>query len=129
MKQDKQEYIAKLEKAISQKYGDDTIDNPRKFWNEDKEREYIKQSKLFVQKQNKSDAQVEKVETDGFLINKKLLSRDTNRICSVCNKYSFDVRDDLYLNKFECCWRCHIQWVDGREERWATGWRPEKENK
>jgi len=54
MKQDKQEYIAKLEKAISQKYGDDTIDNPRKFWNEDKEREYIKQSKLFVQKQNKS---------------------------------------------------------------------------
>ena len=121
-------YIPKLEKAIAQKYGAETIDNPRKFWNEDKEREYIKQSKLFAQKQNKSDAQVEKVETDGFLINKKLLSRENiKRTCSVCEKYSFSFQDSLYINKYETCYVCYIKWVEGREERWKSGWRPNKE--
>ena len=40
----KQDYIAKLEKAISQKYGDETIDNPKRFWDENKEKEYLRQS-------------------------------------------------------------------------------------
>tara|TARA_Y100000310_G_C20315513_1_gene638237 strand:- start:267 stop:656 length:390 start_codon:yes stop_codon:yes gene_type:complete len=122
-------YIPKLEKAIAQKYGPEAVDNPRKFWDEGKEQEYIQQSKLFVEKLRKNETQLEKVEQDGFLINKKLLTKDTNRVCSVCDKYSFDVRNNLYMNKFECCWRCYIKWVDGREERWATGWRPNHENK
>jgi hypothetical protein len=37
-------YIAKLEKAITQKYGEEAINNPRRFWDEDKEKEYIQQS-------------------------------------------------------------------------------------
>jgi len=122
-------YIPKLEKAIAQKYGPEAIDNPRKFWDETKEQEYIQQSKLFVEKLKKNEAQIEKVETDGFLVNKKLLNKDTNRVCSVCNEYSFDVRDNLYINKFDCCWKCHIRWIEGREERWLSGWRPKKENK
>ena len=32
MSEDKQQYIAKLEKAISQKYGEEAINNPRRFW-------------------------------------------------------------------------------------------------
>jgi len=120
-------YIPKLEQAIAQKYGAEAIDNPRKFWDEDKEQEYIEQSKLTVEKLRKSEAQVEKVETDGFLINKKLLNKDTNRLCLVCNEYSFDVRDGLYMNKFECCRSCYIKWIEDREERWLAGWRPEKE--
>ena len=122
-------YIPKLEKAIAQKYGPEAIDNPRKFWDETKEQEYIQQSKLFAEKLKKNEAQIEKVETDGFLVNKKLLNKDTNRVCSVCNEYSFDVRDNLYINKFDCCWKCYIQWIEGREERWLSGWRPKKENK
>jgi hypothetical protein len=128
MKKDKQEYIAKLEKAISQKYGDDAISNPRRFWDEEKEKKYIAQSQEEQRKFTKLSETQDKVETGGFLINKKLLSRDTNRLCPVCSKYSFDVRDNLYFNKFECCWRCHVQWVEGREKRWATGWRPNKED-
>ena len=31
------------------------------------------------------------------------------------------------MNKFECCFKCFIQYVDGREERWEKGWRPDKE--
>jgi len=120
-------YIPKLEQAIAQKYGAEAVDNPRKFWDEDKEQEYIEQSRLTAEKIRKSKRQSEKVETDGFLINKKLLSKDTNRLCLLCEKYSFDVSDNLYINKFECCRNCYIKWIEDREERWTAGWRPQKE--
>ena len=68
-----------------------------------------------------------KVEEDGFLINKKLLTRDHNRTCPVCRKYSFRSKDDLYMNKFEACFGCYVRFVEGREERWASGWRPNEE--
>ena len=120
-------YIPKLEKAIAQKYGVEAVDNPRKFWDEDKEKGYITQSQEEQKKFAKLAESQDKVEQDGFLINKKLLNKDTNRSCPVCNKYSFDARNELYMNKFECCWKCYIQWVEDREERWATGWRPQGE--
>jgi len=31
------------------------------------------------------------------------------------------------MNKFDCCYKCYWQWVEGREDRWKTGWRPNKE--
>ena len=120
-------YLPKLERAISKKYGSETIDNPRQFWDETKEQEYLKQSREARLKMQKLQEHTEKVEQDGFLINKKLLNRGHNRTCTVCDSYSFDVRDSLYLNKYECCRRCHIKWVESREERWSAGWRPPKE--
>ena len=127
MSNDKQEYIVKLEKAIAQKYGQEAINNPRRFWDEDKEKEYITQSQDAQKKFAKLVETQDKVEQDGFLINKKLLNKDTNRVCSVCDKYSFDVRDNLFINKFECCRSCYVKWIENREERWLGGWRPEKE--
>jgi hypothetical protein len=117
-------YIPKLEKAIAQKYGQEAIDNPRKFWDEEKEQEYIKQSQEFKKRHQKINEQKEKVEQHGFLINKKLLTKENNRTCPVCKKYSFRPQDDLYLNKFECCFVCYVQWIEDREERWKSGWRP-----
>ena len=122
-----QNYIAKLEKAITQKYGEEAINNPARFWSEDKEKEYIQQSVEERQKFAKLSETQNKVEEDGFLINKKLLNRDHNRTCPVCSKYSFRPQDDLYMNKFAACLACYIQYIEGREERWATGWRPNKE--
>ena len=127
MDKDKQEYVAKLEKAISQKYGDEAVSNPRGFWDSVKEKEYMVQSQEEQKKFAKLAQTQDKVEQDGFLINKKLLTRDHNRDCPICGKYSFHPRDDLYMNKFEACFRCYIQWVEGREDRWATGWRPDRE--
>jgi len=120
-------YIPKLEKAIAQKYGEEATHNPRRFWNEEKEKDYISQSQEEQKKFAKLAESQDKVEQDGFLINKKLLNRDHNRTCPVCEKYSFRPRDDLYMNKFDACWTCYIQYVEGREERWTSGWRPNKE--
>jgi len=123
-----QDYIAKLERAITQKYGSETIDNPHAAWDETREKEYIAQSQEEQRKFSKMAETQDKVEQDGFLINKKLLTRDANRTCPVCSTYSFRPQDDLYMNKFECCRTCYITWVEGREERWLEGWRPEREN-
>jgi hypothetical protein len=122
-----QEYIAKVEKAIAQKYGEEATHNPKRYWNEDKEKDYLEQSIRERQKFAKLSDGEDKVEEDGFLINKKLLTRDHNRTCPVCVKYSFHPRDDLYMNKFEACFECYMKYVRGREERWSTGWRPNKE--
>ena len=78
---DKQEYIARLEKAIAQKYGSEAINNPRRFWSDEKEKEYIVQSQAEQKKFAKLAESQDKVEQDGFLINKKLLNRDHNRTC------------------------------------------------
>ena len=124
---DKQNYVAKLENAISEKYGIEATHNPRRHWSPEKEKEYIEQSIKEREKFAKLAATQDKVEQDGFLINKKLLTRDQNRTCPVCYKYSFHPRDDLYVNKFEACFKCYIQYIEDREERWTTGWRPNKE--
>jgi len=57
-------------------------------------------------------------------MDKKLLTKDNKAECPVCDDYSFSTRDDVYLNKWDCCYRCYVQWVEGREERWEQGWRP-----
>ena len=122
-----QNYIANVEKAIAQKYGTDTIQNPKSNWTDEKEREYLSQLKKFSENERRQQDQEEKVETNGYFISKKLLNKETNRTCPVCDTYSFDLKDDVYMSKFECCRKCYIQWVEDREERWATGWRPQGE--
>ena len=72
---DKQDQVARLEKAISQKYGQEAVDNPRRFWDDDKEKEYLQQSQQEQKKFAKLAATQDKVEEDGFLINKKLLTK------------------------------------------------------
>ena len=116
--------IAKIEQAIKKKYGEEAIKNPLCDWDQDKEKEYIEQIKE-VSKIEKSKTQGQKEEYNGFLIDKKLLTRDKKSVCPTCDHYSFNVRDDVYLTKWECCYGCFIQWVEGREERWINGWRPE----
>ena len=124
MKKD-QNYIANVEKAIAQKYGTEAIQNPKSNWTDEKEREYLSQLKKFSENERRQQDQEEKVETNGYFISKKLLNKETNRTCPVCDTYSFNLKDDVYMSKFECCWKCYIQWVEDREERWATGWRPQ----
>lgn len=121
---DNQNEIAKYEKAISKKYGPTTIQNPKKDWNKEKEEKYLEDLKKFY-KQKENSKTVEKRE--GFdILEKKKTKSSTPKTCPVCSAFSISSRDDLYMNKFSCCFDCYIQYVEGREERWKTGWRPNK---
>ena len=65
-------------------------------------------------------------ERDGFLFSAKLIKKDSKNNCSVCSNI-LKQQDLLYETKYECCRNCYIQYVEGREERWKSGWRPKGE--
>jgi len=119
--------VAQIEKAIAKKYGHEAVANPKSFWDDEKEKEYLEQLKEFYKEEYKKKEQKEKVEKDGFFLPKNLITRKSKRKCPVCGTFSFNLKDDLYMNKFECCYKCYVQWVEDREERWLKGWRPNKE--
>ena len=125
---DKPDRIAAVEQAISKKYGEETVQNPKANWDETKEKEYLEQSKEFYQKSYKNQEQQEKVDIKGIKVSKKLLNRESLRCCSVCGSYPRKSMDDVCLTKFECCNKCYLQYVEGREERWLKGWRPNNGN-
>ena len=119
------DYIAKLEKAIAEKYGEKAIKNPKSFWTKEKEERYLADLKEFYSR-NQGEEEYQKERRGSVLISTKFLENRQERTCPVCGMYSFDRRDDMYMNKFQCCFNCYVQYVEGREERWKTGWRPER---
>jgi hypothetical protein len=116
--------IAAIEKAIAEKYGGEAVQNPKANWDEEKEKEYLQQMKEFYDKNQKNSATQDKINVNGIKVSKKLLNRESLKTCPVCNSLSRKAKDDVYLIKFECCWKCFERYVDGREERWLKGWRP-----
>lgn len=113
--------IAKIEKAIKEKYGDEAIQNPKGNWNKEKEAKYLEELKAFHERATRQKT----TEVVGDIkIKKKKTAHEVKRECPVCGSYSFSGTDDLYMTKFECCFKCYVQYVEGREERWKTGWRP-----
>ncbi len=118
------DYIAKLEKAIAEKYGDQAVANPNSNWDKEKEREYLESLKEINRRRDEKNELEEKVEVEGFFIPKKLLNKDSNRECPVCEVYSCTKRDDMYMLRFQCCEKCFVRHIEGREDRWQKGWRP-----
>ena len=124
MKEKDLNYIAKLEKAIKKKYGDEAIENPAKFWNSDKEKQYLAQLKESLSKQKDHEATATFDNVDGILISRKLINKEVKIKCPVCENKIKTVNDDIYVIKHQCCEKCFIQYVEGREKRWNEGWRP-----
>ena len=128
MKQKDLNKIAKIEKAMAKKYGTETIVNPKSFWTDEKEKDYLEEVREFYKEENKREEQKEKIEKDGFFLPKNLITKENKRKCSVCKILSFKLKDDLYINKFDCCYRCYLQYVELNEKNWLNGWRPNNEN-
>jgi len=113
--------IARLEKAIKEKYGEEAIQNPKKGWDKEKEKKYLEELKSFHEK---SQRQTKIQEVEGFLIKQRKSQHPEERTCPICSSYSSSLNDDVYMTKFYCCYKCFIQYVEGREARWNSGWRP-----
>lgn len=101
-------YIQALEKAVKEKYGEEATLNPKQFWDEQKEKQYIEDVKKASSIEYKNLQTQEKIEVDGLLISKKLINKKELKECSMCNIYSFNKKDDLYLNKFKVCYKCYV---------------------
>ena len=119
------DYAFKLEKAISKKYGPETIVNPSSNWTPEKEKQYLRELKTFY-----SDPPcLDREEHEGFFVSQKLLNKESGAHCPVCGDYKPGFENKIYFLKFQCCHVCYINFVEGREARWESGWRPKKEKK
>ncbi len=127
MKNDDPNFVVKIERAIEQRWGPEAIENPKKHWTPEKEEKHSKEVKEFYKREASKKTKNSKEKFKGFLISKKLLTKENERECPVCESYSFSEKDDLYMARYECCFNCYVKWVDGREDRWLSGWRPTKE--
>jgi len=127
MKSDDPNFVVKLEKAIEQRWGSEAVENPKKHWTPEKEKKHAEEVREFYKLQASKNTKNSKEKFKGFLISKKLLTKENERECPVCGSYSFSGRDDLYMARYECCFGCYVQWIEDREERWENGWRPTKE--
>ena len=119
--------IAAIEKAISEKYGEETVMNPNANWDEEKEKQYLEQMRQFYKKVKRNEEYQEKVEINGIKVSKKLLNRESLKSCPVCGSFPKRSMDDVCLIKFGCCGECYDKYIFGREERWLSGWRPDKD--
>ena len=105
------EHLIKVETAIQEKYGEETIQNPKTTWDDEKEKEYLQQIKKIA----KSEKPKEKIEVEGVLMPKKLFRKESKRTCPECKIYSFNLKDDLYMAKFKCCYECYLRLEYTRE--------------
>ena len=62
------ERIARIEKAISEKYGEVASRDVRHFWDDEKEREYARQSEEENKKRFGKEVEKKEVEKNGFLL-------------------------------------------------------------
>jgi hypothetical protein len=121
-------YIAAVEKAIAEKYGKTCVQDFRSSWEPDKEKEYLQQlAERNKEQQTKKRSTTKNLAPD-VEIKQGREKNCSDRVCPVCKTYSFSSRDDLYMNRFGCCWRCHIDFVQGNEAEWLAGKRPDPEH-
>lgn len=123
---DKLNQIAKLEKAVKERWGEETIKTPQSTWDETKEKEYKEQQKELAKKIQSNDSE-SKEEREGFFITKRLLSKESKTKCSLCSSQIKNLKDETCKTKWDTCFRCYVRWIEGREQRWKEGWRPDED--
>ena len=121
-------YIAAVEKAITEKYGKDTVKDFRNEWEEQKEKEYLSQLKEMRIKRDKYSTKKDEVIVGDVKITKRRTRQKDDRTCPVCKTYSFSQKDDLYMNRFKSCYLCYLDFIIGREKAWKSGERPTDEH-
>jgi len=105
-------YIVKLERIISQRYGEETIANPKDNWDDNKEQEYFRQLKELEEKEEDKGKNEEEFISEGNILIDKKIKENKDRICLKCNEYSFKKIDDIYMIKYQCCYKCYLKYYD-----------------
>ena len=117
-------YIAAVEKAISKKYGEEAIVNPRAGWDKEKEEKYKSHVEEAAAESLPFHEDERYEEVKGVLIHKKLFNKRKRKICSCCEIKIKNLDDDTCYTKYETCFKCYVQYIEGRVKRCEEGWRP-----
>ena len=114
MKEKDLNQIAKIEKAIREKYGKETIQNPKNNWTKEKEQKYLEDLRNFYKSsaKEKNTKRPIQIEEDTFIKDNKSTEKQ-KQICDNCLSYSVSHMDDTYMTRYECCFRCYVQYIEG----------------
>lgn len=104
--------------TLRQKFGDFALIDLSTLWDQAKEQMY----RSFLQKESKMDSE-HALRIKSGTSNKKLFISSINK-CECCFKLNTKVKDQPYMAKYNSCLSCYISYIDGREDRWNKGWRP-----
>lgn len=115
------EILQKIEKEITDKFGVEATLSPKAFWNNEREQEYQKQVDSFLEKEENKRKSEEKIEKDGILVPRRLfIEENIKKGCKFCQKYFLDFRDKIYVNKYNGCYECYINFIEGRETKFSN---------
>ena len=110
-------FILNVENEIKKKYGEKAIQNPKASWTIEKEKEYLQHLKeLFHDEIKIQESDV--ININGISFDSKLFKVENSKVCLICKCYSFNRNDDIYLIKYMTCFKCFIERVEGREDKW-----------
>lgn len=63
----------------------------------------------------------------GDKVSDDLRSLRVPSFCPICDRVMKGSKSNHSYYDFGCCYDCFIEFVEGREERWRGGWRPDEE--
>lgn len=111
------EQLSNLQIALIKRFGKEIIEPINSNWTKEDEAEFIRQIDEFEEKLRILREQREEI----TLFNGEIE-------CEFCGhiRALFKINDEVSMTKYGCCHRCYVKYVEGREERWQTGWRPER---
>ena len=128
-KKDYQLCCCVLKKQLHKKYGKETAAQDFRCFlgTRQMEKDYLRQLKEANKKTSSYSSRREIKRVGEVEIKKRSTASQTNRTCPVCKTYSFSLKDDLYMNRFSCCYECYLDFVIAREDDWKNGNRPSEE--
>ena len=106
------EIVARIEKAIEEKYGIEASRDIRHSWDEEKEKLFTKQYDDFALKQREATVNREEINKDGYLLVKKTRKKDiVKNTCPLCENLLQKAQDDVYVLKYDCCFNCYVYFI------------------
>jgi hypothetical protein len=109
-----QKQISAFEKAIEEKYGENAILDPSSLWTPEKEKSYIEQVKS-VERFYRQRPSENYSDQGGFILKEKLINKKNFKNCSYCGEQAYKANDEVYMTKFNCCFRCYICHLEGKK--------------
>lgn len=100
--------------------GEESLIDPKSGWTNEKELSYQEQFQENLKKSLEREKSIKKIEKDGFLCEKHLFMSkgdEESHGCLICGNNILDFRDKTYINKFDVCFECYIQNIEGREHK------------
>jgi hypothetical protein len=97
--------IAAMEREVSRRYGPDAASDFR-VKDEEEQKKIQEELESFYKK-------IEKIKN-------MAKSSAKHRTCPVCEEYSFKAKDDVYMIKFGCCFKCFVEHIENRESRFLS---------